>query len=319
MLHTLVVPLDGSDLAERALPYAVRLAQARAGRLILARVAVPVPPDGWDVEGPQLIEIARAQDYLASVADGLSTRNIPVETTTPHGTVANEILRIVQECGADGVVMTTHGRTGLEHLTHGSVAEVLLARSTVPVFLVGARAGGSAAARPFDPSAARVLVALDGSEFAEAAIAAAVDILGPAGELVLLRVVPSLDNAQYSDRPPVADYIDRHQQSLTSEAQSYLATMAGQIARNQPGVRVEVDVVVGDAAPGIVQGAVTHRADLVVMATHGRTGLGRAVLGSVAGAVLGASTVPMLLVHPRNHAATAADPTGAVPAPIVTL
>src|SRR5919202_1505818 len=151
MLSRLVVPLDGSELAERTLPYATQVARARNGQLILVRVALGPPPSGFDWEHHQLAAVNEAEAYLAGIGEQLRPM-VPVETAVPYGPAAPVIVEIVRGFEADGVVMTTHARTGPAHLMHGSVAEAVLETADVPVFLVQA-VPGEAAAPPFDPPA----------------------------------------------------------------------------------------------------------------------------------------------------------------------
>src|SRR6202165_5277495 len=142
--------------------------------------------------------MAEANAYLASVAEKVATR-VPVRTAPVYGHPADEILAVVRQFDADSIVMATHGRTGLAHLLYGSVAEAVLARSPVPVFVVHARPG-EAAAPPFDSASARVMVPLDGSAFAEAVLPAALEILGAAGELVLSSVAAAPDHVERGDQ-----------------------------------------------------------------------------------------------------------------------
>ena len=180
MFRTLIVPLDGSEQAERALPYAVRLAETGDGRLVLVRAALGPPPSGQNWEDQQTAAVDEANEYVAEVARKLATR-VPVATAAPYGHAADRILESVQHFDADAIVMTTHGRTGLAHLLRGSVAEAVLAQSHVPVLLLHTRPGEAAAA-PFDVSSARVLVPLDSSPFSETAVPVATSLLGGAGE-----------------------------------------------------------------------------------------------------------------------------------------
>jgi hypothetical protein len=105
MLRRLLVPLDGSELAERALPYAVRLASSRGGRLVLVRVALAPPPAGLDWERQQLAELEQARAYLSGVVKKLGTPGLAVETAAPYGRAAVQILETVTELDADGVVI----------------------------------------------------------------------------------------------------------------------------------------------------------------------------------------------------------------------
>src|SRR5215813_2576989 len=125
MFRTLLVPLDGSELAERALPYATALASASNARLVLIRVALAPAPatlDGATWAQDQSAAIQEAEQYLASVADRLRTR-APIATGVPYGRAASGILDSISEIRPDAVVMATHGRTGWKHLLVGSVAE----------------------------------------------------------------------------------------------------------------------------------------------------------------------------------------------------
>lgn len=303
MFRTLVVPLDGSELAERALPYAVRLADAGNGELVLVRVALAPPParlDGVDWEDDQLDAVKDAEAYLATVAKKVSkTSRVPVKTGAPYGRAAEQIVETIEGLGADGIVMATHGRTGLAHLLYGSVAEAVLAGSRVPVFLVHARPG-EAPAPPFNPSTARAVVPLDGSAFAEAALYIAADLVGTAGELVLVCVVEPPHQVERDENGRVIAYLDQQEEARTRAARDYLSRFVGQLGSDYPGLRVTVDVKIGEAATGIVFAAVDRDADVVVMATHGRTGVRRAVMGSVAGAVLRTGSTPVVLVGPHE-------------------
>src|SRR5690242_5448575 len=131
MFRKLLVPLDGSELAERALPYAVSIARANGATLTLARVALapaPAHPDGAGWEADQAEAIATAEQYLTTIADRLRTR-VPVETMVPYGRAVSGIREAIAESAPDAVVMATHGRTGLSHLLLGSVAEATIAVS----------------------------------------------------------------------------------------------------------------------------------------------------------------------------------------------
>ncbi len=308
MFRTLLVPLDGSELAERALPYATKLASAGRGKLILVRVALAPPPatlDGASWVQEQSEAVAEAEQYLAEVATKLRTR-VPVETSVPYGRAAHLILDSITETGADAVVMATHGRTGVRHLLVGSVAEAVIAVSPVPVFVTYARPGEAPPA-PFDPMHARVLVPLDGSPFAEAALPTAAELVGSGGELALVTVVEPPQHVERDQNGFVRAYLDQQEEALTREARDYLHHVLTQY----PTLRASVDVRLGAPAAGIIMAAVDHVSDLVVMASHGRTGLRRAVFGSVTGAVLRDGSTPVLVVHPQLTVTPAA-----VPAPL---
>jgi len=138
----------------------------------------------------------------------------------------------------------------------------------------------------------KILIPLDGSDMAEAAIAEACQVARPAAStLVLVRAASSLSL-------PGTDLIDT-QVSAVREAEDYLAALKDRLEAR--GVRgVETHVWWGPAAQAIVEAARLHRVDMIVMSTHGRSGLGRLVFGSVAESVLRGTTVPILLVRPTG-------------------
>jgi nucleotide-binding universal stress UspA family protein len=316
MFSTLIVPLDGSELAERALPYAVRFAQASHARLVLMQ-AVHAPPtasmEGANWEHEQLDTIAEARTYLARIAESLSAQLDGVSTAVLYGRPTDKILEAISAFQADGVVMTTHGRTGLDHLLHGSVTEGLLARSHIPVFVVCARPG-QLPAPSFAPERARLLVPQNASEFDAAALQAAVEILGPEGEIVLETVVTPPEHVIMDQRGRhVLAYLDQQEEARTRKAREYLGGVAESLRNSPTPTSVKIDVRLGEPASGIVMAALDTQADLIVMATHGRTGLQRAMVGSVAGAVLRAACTPVVLVHPN----ITPPPDGGIVEPVV--
>jgi nucleotide-binding universal stress UspA family protein len=297
MLQTLVVPLDGSQLAERAVPYAIRLAQAAHGRLVLMQAVQD--PDAVHTEHAQLDATIYARDYLDYMAESMAGQLAAVEVATPYGRPAETILETVDAYQADGVVMATHGRTGFAHLLYGSVTEATLARSSVPVFVVYARPG-EAPAPAFSPATARLLVPQDGSESDALALRTAVDMLGPRGEIVLVTVVAPPDRVvvDTSGRRVLA-YLDQQEEDRTREVRDFLEGVAEPLRHGSTPLSVRIDVRLGDPASGIAMAALDAQSDVIVMATHGRTGISRAVLGSVAGTVLRAATTPVMLVRAK--------------------
>lgn len=311
MYRTFLVPLDGSKLAERALPYAVKLAEAGRGRLILIRVAIAPPPmtiDGLDWESSQREAVEEAERYLAAVASGMPS-SLAVETLVPYGRTEKQILEVVSSLQVSVIVMATHGRTGLPHLLHGSVAEGILAHSNVPVLLVHARPGEQVNAE-LDLVASRLMVPLDGSALAESALEPAGQMVSDGGELVLLRVVQFPEDVLTGDDGRVIAYVDQQAEARKLAALDMLIATARKLRDRFPTVNVTTDARIGTPAESIVAAAADHQVSLIVMATHGRTGLGRAVLGSVAGEVLRTARVPLLLLHAQSA------PT---PAPLVAV
>jgi nucleotide-binding universal stress UspA family protein len=287
MFRRLLVPLDGSSLAERALPYAVRLAESR-GRLVLMRAEAEHEPSQ---------AVTEAEEYLRDMAQHVSPE-VPVETVVMHGHAAPQILAAAQQFDADAIVMASHGRTGLPHLLFGSVTEAVLANGILPVLVIHVRPG-EAPASPFAPYSARVLVAQDGSIFDAAARQAALDVVGVHGEVVLMTAAPEPDHVIEDERGQVFEYLDQLEEGRRQAGRDYLNIVADELRRRPYAAEVTTDVRIGDPATCITLAATERGVDLVVMATHGRTGVRRAMDGSVAGTVLRTGPTPVLLVNPH--------------------
>ncbi len=286
MLKSILVPLDGSELAQRALPVAEHLAEAGSVRLTLTSVlpgVVLLEYPREDVESERDVG-----SYLDTIAHRLKDRGLQVETSAPRGDPASSILAQVDCTHADVIVMATHGRSGLGRWLYGSVADEVLRRAPVPVILVPPDTEPwPANRRP------RVLVSLDGSSLAEAALGPAQELVAQlAGELLLLHVVQFPPYSLFGDG---SAYLAAFNPDVAlNEAQQYLGAVASSLTVG--GVRVLAEL--GLPALGIVEVARREGVQLIAMATHGRSGVARAVLGSVATGTLQRSSVPLMLIGP---------------------
>jgi nucleotide-binding universal stress UspA family protein len=292
MYHTILVPLDGSAFSERALPMATTLAHTMSSQLVLVRAASASVFTGADPAEAQCQAVKEAQAYLWAVAAGLSEQGLSIEVAVPYGDAAESILLEVGLHSADLVVMCTHGRSGLGRWIYGSVAEQVLARSPAPVLLV--HPTGEVATLGPEPKQATLLVTLDGSAFAETALphaAALAHVFG--GTLVLLRAV-ARPIAAYSY--PGVGLVHESLEEEHQQAESYL----GDVAQRLRGDGLSVQTVVREGWPAdvIVYRGAALGPKLIVMATHGRTGVVRLLLGSVALEVVRRSPLPVLLIRP---------------------
>jgi nucleotide-binding universal stress UspA family protein len=301
MISTIVVPLDGSDNAEQALPYARALAR-RTGATIALVSAIDIPAEfgSWSVT--VAATAAREMDqwmtdseaYLRRAATTLS--GIPTTISVRVGRAAHEILAVVGEAANPLVVMTSHGRTGVKRLFLGSVANRVVRDARCPVLVIRMRSDAPPVAEPaFDT----VLVPLDGSPFGEAALDQAVAVLGQVATLHLLRVVEfpviplggPVEPGLPLNYGLVAEYTD----ATRDEATQYLQALQTKLAER--GQTVTVEVRDGRVVDEILAAAGEQRADIIAMATRGRGGVGRLVFGSVAEGVLHESPLPLLLVR----------------------
>ncbi len=292
MLSTLLVPLDGSPLAERALPYAEALARLGEGRVILVRAV-----EGNEHAAPdarQSAALADAEQYLRGVGDALVTSGVEVDIATPYGDIVQQIVAESEARNASLIVMGTHGRDGLARFFSGSVAEEVLQQTTRPMMLI--RTGEESSAETFPPHP-RILVPLDGSLFAETALQLAHDLARLLdGELLLLSVItpppPLAMGAMTFGAPP---YVDFDLDGAQRESQAYLERIGRQYGIDQ--ALIQANVQIGGTTEGIVESISQLGASLVVMATHARSSLSRLFFGSTATDTLHKITVPLVLLH----------------------
>lgn len=292
MYDLIVVPVDGSKLAERAFALAVPLAQQHGARLAL----LYAPPDllqsivrgGVTVLDPSLDNAQRLEmeKYVARTAKRLQKQTgVAVEPHVREGEAAEVIAAFAAEAREGLVVMSSHGRGGFKRFWLGSVADRLLHHARVPVLLL--KGGRSTGSRMTGASVfARMLVAVDGSERSEVALRAAQTMLaGAGGSITLAHVIDS------AVAVPATHLQQRPEQFI---GESYLAPLAREATTD--GVEVDYRVVVADAvAPALVELAGDLHADCVVVATRGAGGTERLLFGSVADKVVRTSPVPVFV------------------------
>jgi nucleotide-binding universal stress UspA family protein len=302
MLGPIVVPLDESSLAEQALPLATAVAR-RAGlalHLVTVHAAAAVPAgDGFEASyDPGWYAATRAgqRRYLEALAERVP-KGIQTVVAVPEGPVIPSLLEYVDQHGAALVVMATHGRGGLNRLWIGSTLDRLIRETSVPVLI--ARASAEPGAK--EPDFARMVIPLDGSELAEQVLAPAVGLGGLFGSAYeLVRVVVAPDPIA---TPSVTPWVRVDEQDLEERirsAEAYLGEAAGRL-REAGGRSVTTRVIRAAGQPvadAVLQAAADSRADIVAMATHGRGGLRRFVLGSVADKMIRAAALPLLVVRP---------------------
>lgn len=295
---SILVPLDGSPLAEQALPIAVAIAERARCRIKLVLVHQPlilVEP-GPDYAKIELAMQKADREYLRSVVARLRERlGRALSSAVLRGPTVQTLAKYVRELGTDLVVMTTHGRGGLQRAWLGSVTDQLIRTSEVPILVVRPREGRTAESAV---DLGEILVPLDGSPLAEAVLepAAAVARLWD-GEISLVQVVHPvvLDSAQVLPFP--AGYSAEATAILRESAQDYIRDVAERL--RDSGVKASgVAVVGGGVADTLINLARPERVGLVAVATHGRGGLRRLTLGSVADKLVRAAEVPVLVVRP---------------------
>ncbi len=298
MYSVIVVPLDGSNFAEAALPLALTLTKKTGATLHLVTIVEPIPAfayEEWESAAQEWSE-----EYLQALATRLSEHaGGDVTTALLSGHVVEALQDEVVSKNADLVVMATHGRGALSRMWLGSVAHGFLHGTDRPVLLVRPEEGESPALEA-EQGFETLLVPLDGSDLSESALVHASEfgeLFGAAYHLTRIVAYP-VDLAS-----PYLPHTAQMNQALVEDAKDsaaeYLEGHAERMRRR--GLRVTTSVAVdAQAGHGILMEAEAVGCDGLAMATHARTGVSRAFLGSAADKVLRGTHVPLLLYRPAD-------------------
>jgi nucleotide-binding universal stress UspA family protein len=305
-----MVPLDGSSLGEYALPMALGLARRTGAAVELVHVCSLQAPNalGGKLDAPVLGEArheqmhAQARTYLTQLATSLSERwEVAMSVTGLDGRPADALYDYALASNTDLVVMTTHGYGSLARAWMGSVADTLVRRLPLPILLV----------RPHEEALdlleavhehvfEHILIPLDGSVLAEEIVhqALALGMLMNA-EYTLLQAIeePSLS---YAPAAQLAGLDEQVLEQWRAEARDYLERVAGRMRAY--GLVVHTRVTSASPATAIIDYAHAHGIDLIAMSTHGRSGLARMLLGSVADKVVRGAGLPVLIRRPSAEA-----------------
>lgn len=297
MPDTILVPVDVSRFGEWAIPVALGLARATDAQVELALVfeeepvIARVPPLTTEEAEKRLGEYLQTlQNHIAK------SSSVPVASTLLRGDVAKSLEAHARKTAPTLIVMSTHGRGPLSRAWLGSVADRVVRHVPMPVLLVRPQEDDKPQltdAQGFQ----HILIALDGSERAEQSVTWATKIGRAMGATyTVLRVVPA---PMPLASPYLPHAVKERQQALEhgrEEATRYIEDMAARLRAD--GLAVEADVLVDvPPASGIVREAEERGVDLIVIATHGRRAVSRAILGSVADKVIRAADAPVLVIR----------------------
>jgi nucleotide-binding universal stress UspA family protein len=304
MYRSVFLPLDGSRFSEQALPLALSLVE-RGAQLEVVHVHHAAADDEWVPVTPFRYEGLEASErvwngndrerenaYLCNcVQNGNANANGVALCKILEGEVIPALEKEIEESNPDLIIMATHGRGGVSRAWLGSTADTLVRDLHRPIMLIRAKEEDA----PVDLRTDHILVPLDGSRLGESVLKHALE-LADAGitRITLLRVVePANVGPEFA--------INVHSDALIDErvqaAHAYLKDLAAEL--RSEGHVVDTDVVVASsAATAILNYAAANSTDIICMATHGRTGVKRLLLGSVADKVMRGVTVPILLYRP---------------------
>jgi nucleotide-binding universal stress UspA family protein len=320
MLKRILVPLDGSLLAEKALRVAARMARATNGTIVILRVIgepttyTPYMYGADMAQNPQLaqdmidLEQDTAETYLKDIASVDLLTGIQVDSTIIPGSAGISILDTAKEERADVIVMCSHGETGFKRFALGSVAQYVSRHSSIPVLVIHGDDQDPFSLSTSTSHPVTALVALDGSELAEGVIEPAAYVVAALAEqnqgTLLLSTVA---NKQ-------AESVKRGSEEFMRDgAKKYLAAMVDRLQGSDAG---KLNLTIGwaiteskDVANALIEAAENGKvvessmeysvSDLIAIATHGRGGFKRLMTGSVTESILGKTSLPMLIVRPK--------------------
>ena len=304
--RSILVPLDGSRLSEQALPLAVAIAErARAKlRLVLVHRTPTVPLSskqrrlyvslGLAARKPEMAYLKALTDQIKSQSSSLA-----VLFRTLEGAVASALRHYIRDSRTDLVVMTSRGQAGLQRLWFGSVADAMIRGSTVPVLLVRPELDPSRQARL--QNLGKILVPLDGSALAEKILGPAKQLASLAGaELMLVEVIQPLAASLESQSVSPSKFDVELTTLRRKAATDYLSRVVEECLK--AGVKATYSAPLGNhAADSILGLAESPQIGMIAIATHGRAGIRRLAIGSVADKVARAAPCPILVYRPPKR------------------
>jgi nucleotide-binding universal stress UspA family protein len=319
MFQRILVPLDGSSRAERAIPVAARLAHASRGTVILVRVVSKSNPL-WPGRGQATTLMQRvvqedvfsAGQYLKDIAASPELQDVPIKTVVHVGSTIPVILDVADASEGDLIILCSHGYTSMTRRIMGSVAQKLVREAPVPVLVLREDGPVPCELPPGTTRSLRALVPLDGSAHAKAALEPAAYLIAaladPApGTLHLVRVVqPVTANIQAGGMLTESEKVRRYL-SATAE-HIYEGYVAPAVAKLNLAVTwsVAVDTYVAETLVKMAEhgaapewGEIVGDIDVIALATHGRDSLQRWVMGSTTERILLGTKLPLLVVPPQ--------------------
>ena len=310
MYRRMLCPLDGSELAEVVFTYAKELAGRLDIDVDLLHVSTPSAKGFMPMQQAYIkraAEIVKRQAREVQQSTGMPQGGKPVKVKGElvTGYPADEILHYAEENEVDLILMAAQGHSGLKRWSIGSVASKVLSASNTLIWLVRADVPD---ATPYDEWPSRtLLVPLDGSEMAESVLPHVEILAKQRGaeplDVVLLKVseTPTAPSYYGPELSGVSlnwgEYMQREEARRKKVAGEYLNEVENRLKAD--GINVRSEVLVGRANDEIVEYANKHPFSMIVMATHGRSGLSRLVYGSVAANIIHGVTCPLFMVKPK--------------------
>jgi nucleotide-binding universal stress UspA family protein len=293
MWKKILVPLDGSNLAELALAYAEEIATAFNSEVVLLYVNESKESQYRHMHRLYLEEMAeRVKEHFKKRAR--------VKTVVLSGEPAEEIINYAEKNDVSVIIMASHGRSGITAWVMGNVASKVL-QARVPVLLI--RVSKPSKKAPRERLLERILLPLDGSEAGEAAVPYVRELAGKLGlEVILLGVVPAGQHIRTVGGLDYILYPEPEMDLYKKEAREYLDKLYQRLAVKKG--KVSVSLKIGDNVAGeIIKFAKRRGVSLIAISAHGHSGIEKWVFGSTASKIVQASRMPILLVRvPKGKA-----------------
>jgi nucleotide-binding universal stress UspA family protein len=308
MYKRMLVPLDGSELAEVVLPYAKELTGRLDLELVLLHVCEPHRSESQFMCQSYIehaAEITKRQSREVQTKTGAPKGGKAVEArgVVVTGHPAEEIINYANENNVDFILMATHGRSGIRRWVLGSTADKVLRASRVPIWLVRANIPQEIVHDEWPKRS--MLVPLDGSKLAESVLPHVEALAKQRGAELVNVVLLKVFEEPYvnSDYPEASmnltwkEHVSRIREHFKQEAKRYLEGVRRHLA--DAGLNVRAEVLMGKPSDEIINYAHRNHPNLIVMATHGHSGISRWEYSSVADKVLHGVTSPIFLVRPH--------------------
>lgn len=301
MFKKIIVPLDGSEISECALSPAHQIAISEHAQLVLLSVpqlqhAFVQERGGLGFLLPhQSLELSRKEltNYLEDICQSDRLGDVSRQAMVLDGDSATVIVDTAVSEKADLIVMSTHGRSGFTRWVMGSVAEKVLRGAQCPVLVVR-----------HEKPIKRLLITVDGSELAEEAVEPGFKLAEHFNsEVTLLNVIEmpiDVGGALAERSRLISGYSEEHRKLLRQHSEKYLESLV----KNRPPINLDVQCAVVESnlvAEGILNFAANKETDLIVMTTHGYTGLKRWAYGSVTEKVIHDAKCGLFIVHLPNN------------------
>ncbi|MGA2394480.1 MAG: universal stress protein [Candidatus Lustribacter sp.] len=284
----ILVGVDDSEASQTAVLFATQLAREHGSRLVLCHsvnwtpVLTQIAASGAIVDTVSVVEELKAagEVLLDQAVAAAKHGGVDAERRAVEGEPAQSLLEAAVQSGCSLIVMGTHGRQGLAHLFVGSTTEAVLRGSIIPVLTLHA---GTVVVAPGERCIERIIAGIDESEPSDAAIQTILDLPGKDRLHVIFYSIAGMGEREH----------ERAHQAVSKAVR----------LANERGISARGRVNVGDPAEALIAAAEQQEADLIVVGSHGRHGLERLVLGSVAEGIVQRSPLPVLVVRTRQAVA----------------